>query len=166
MTEDRNTKEGFTALELIVVVIIMGIIAITAIPKFVSLKGDDYLMSMQRTKSAVEGALMLVNTRAEAQNVATGESVLKAGKLTINLENGYPSTKTEEALKSIVYWEDTDVGYKAFHNKKIIVIYPLKVKQPKNVTTPEDYNCALIYKNASKEASVSFTNEDKCKGEL
>ena len=166
MTEDRNTKGGFSVLELIVVVIIMGIIAITAIPKFVSLKGDDYLMSMQRTKSAVEGALMLVKARAEAQGVATSESVLKAGKLTLNLENGYPSTKSVKYLKSIVYWEDTDVGYRAFHGEKVIVIYPLKVDQPETVTSPEDYNCALIYKNSSKGASVIFANEDKCKGEL
>ncbi|MFD3303775.1 prepilin-type N-terminal cleavage/methylation domain-containing protein [Alteromonas macleodii] len=166
MTEDRNIKGGFSALELIVVVIIMGIIAITAIPKFVSLKGDDYLMSMQRTKSAVEGALMLVKTRAESQGVATGEGVLKAGKLSLNIENGYPSTKVENDLKSIVYWEDTDVGYKAFPSDKLIVIYPLKVYQPETVASPEDYNCSLIYKNDSGRASVSFTNKDKCKGEL
>lgn len=157
---------GFTALELLVVVIITSIIALTSIPKLISLKGDDYLLSMKRTQSAVEGALQLVYEKAESDKINNGRHKLKINDLTLILDHGYPVATDVKSLKSIVYWEDAEVDYHSFPEMYKIVIFPVKVKQV-NTEVPENFHCALVYENSKTvPGKVTFVNKQYCKGTL
>ncbi|MDO6678647.1 type II secretion system protein [Shewanella sp. 4_MG-2023] len=57
-------QQGFTLIELVVVIIILGILAVTAAPKFINLQGDARASALSGLKAAVQGANTLVYSKA------------------------------------------------------------------------------------------------------
>jgi len=57
-------QNGFTLIELVVVIIILGILAVTAAPKFINLQSDARQSALQGVKGAVQGANGLVFAKA------------------------------------------------------------------------------------------------------
>ncbi|MGS0825154.1 type II secretion system protein [Shewanella sp. 0m-8] len=57
-------QNGFTLIELVVVIIILGILAVTAAPKFINLQSDARASALQGVKGAIQGANGLVFAKA------------------------------------------------------------------------------------------------------
>ncbi|QLE87083.1 prepilin-type N-terminal cleavage/methylation domain-containing protein [Shewanella sp. Scap07] len=62
-----NKQNGFTLIELVVVIIILGILAVTAAPKFINLQSDARASTVQGVKGALQGANTLVYSKAAIQ---------------------------------------------------------------------------------------------------
>jgi MSHA pilin protein MshA len=57
-------QKGFTLIELIVIIVILGILAATAIPKYADMQRDARLASLDGLEGAIRGASSLVHARA------------------------------------------------------------------------------------------------------
>lgn len=62
-------QQGFTLIELVVVIIILGILAVTAAPKFINLQSDAYASTLNGVKASLQGANSLVYSKAAIQGV-------------------------------------------------------------------------------------------------
>ncbi|WP_351016186.1 type II secretion system protein [Shewanella sp. AC91-MNA-CIBAN-0169] len=65
-------QQGFTLIELVVVIIILGILAVTAAPKFINLQGDARASALSGMKAAIQGANTLVYSKAALAGVEKG----------------------------------------------------------------------------------------------
>ncbi|OQK62680.1 putative membrane protein [Vibrio vulnificus] len=54
-----KNKQGFTLIELVVVMIILGILSVTAAPRFLNLQSDARKSTLEATKGALESAFQI-----------------------------------------------------------------------------------------------------------
>lgn len=81
-------QQGFTLIELVVVIIILGILAVTAAPKFINLQSDARKSTVEGVKAALQGANTLIYSKAAIQGKgkATGENVTIDSSVTPNIQ--------------------------------------------------------------------------------
>lgn len=92
-----NKQQGFTLIELIMVIVILGILAAVALPKFADLSGDARKATVIAAQGSVKSAAGIVHAKALAEGkTASGDSsesvVLEGTK--IALVYGYPSAES------------------------------------------------------------------------
>ena len=93
----RRNNGGFTLIELIVVIVILGILAVTAAPKFIDLQSDARLATLNGMKAAINSAVSLTY----GKSLVNGKEKEEKVSITINgspvdVCYGYPCAKASK----------------------------------------------------------------------
>lgn len=87
----RQIQSGFTLIELVMVIVILGVLSAIAIPKFVDLKTD----AANAATDGVAGALAsasAINYASRSVNVARGNAVTNCTDVATALQGGLPAS--------------------------------------------------------------------------
>jgi MSHA pilin protein MshA len=85
MQANMQKQQGFTLIELVVVIIILGILAVTAAPKFMNMQGDARVSALSGMKAGIQSANTLVYSKAA---LAGEEGKAKGAPSAVTLTTG------------------------------------------------------------------------------
>ncbi len=139
-------NQGFTLIELVIVIVIFGILSAVALPKFVIVNSDARIASL----NALAGGIRSVTALAKAQYFINGDSTLSAvsmggQEIDVVAGHGQPNATTtgiHTALNSIS-------GFNITHTDGISIFQP---------TNGGGAHCRLTYTQATANVALSLSN--------
>lgn len=173
-------SQGFTLIELIIVIVILGILAVTAAPRFLNFSGDARASTVNGARGAVEstrslvyGKAIVAGQQAAAQSCLVGNSVLALGTTgctatDVNLAYGEPLA-TAAAMQAATELSTAEWTYTV----AAAAVAALSVQVGDLIITPagvaagtaEDNACQVVYRPAvdANTRAQSFTVISGCK---
>ncbi|MCG3748173.1 type II secretion system protein [Vibrio cincinnatiensis] len=155
---------GFTLIELVVVIVILGILAVTAAPRFLNLQGDAREASLKGLQGAMKGAAGITYGKAAIQGIEKQPSdsiTVDGGK--IDIVHGYPAATSAGIVAAMAEMSDWSVATESTAPKSLVATFynediagdAEKIKATK---------CYLIYKEAESGAqpSIEIPEDNAC----
>ncbi|WNC72903.1 type II secretion system protein [Thalassotalea psychrophila] len=109
-----NNNKGFTLIELVIVIVILGILAATAAPKFLDLTGDARTSVMKGVQGSVNSAADIVHAKALITGqTADNDSTTYLEGTSISIDNGWPTADAAGIGSAIDLSTDSGVSQSA-----------------------------------------------------
>lgn len=148
-------QSGFTLIELVTVIVVLGILSAIAAPKFIDLQNDAKNAAMNGLKASLESASTLTNTKALIEGLGDSfDETLSSG---IRIRYGYPFV-TQTNLKQLVELDEDDWQ---MTGSNPAITFTLK-KDAEGLTASEITSatsniCKLVYTRANRGERPDIT---------
>jgi MSHA pilin protein MshA len=138
----RTRVRGFTLIELVVVITILGILSAFAVPKFLSLDKQARIAALQGLQGSVRSAAAL----SHSLYLANGGTAVVIDGATITMANGYPNA--------------ADTGIPATLQDITGFTYTASSGLFSKVGAPTPANCSFTYTAAASGSSPTISALD------
>ena len=93
-----KNKQGFTLIELVIVIVILGVLAVTALPKFVDLGNDARRAILHNKVGEMKSVIMMAHSKARIKGVEKkAETIINMGGSILGFIHGYPMPRANHS---------------------------------------------------------------------
>lgn len=97
----KKQQSGFTLIELVAVIVLLGILAVTAVPRFVNLQADARIATLNGVRGAVLGADTQVFARALLSNQTNATGSVSIDGTAYDVRNGHIASNELDELVQV-----------------------------------------------------------------
>ena len=101
-----NNSKGFTLIELVIVIVILGILAATAAPKFIDLTGDARESVMKGVEGSINSAVEIAHAKALIEGETASDSFITIDSVSYATPFGWPSN---DSIIQLVEISDNEI---------------------------------------------------------